>query len=105
MAQSNAPINILEVLDGAEFPASIAELVVFAEDNDASEDVLDLIQAMPDRIYDNIEEVNQFMNRLAIQEGEENIYSSEGLEDVREEPAAADEINIDRSGHQLKNWA
>jgi hypothetical protein len=101
-----APVNILEVLDGADFPATLPELIAFAEDNEASEEVLDQIQAMEDREYESIQDVNRHLNVLAIEEGEENIYSSAaGYGDVRHEPAANDDVNIERAGHQLKNWA
>lgn len=106
MAQTIAPVNVLEVLDEAEFPATLLELISFAEDNDASEDVLEIIQAMPDREYESIQDVNRHLNIIAIEEGEENIYSSGAdLNELRGEPKAADEVNIDRIGHQLKNWA
>lgn len=101
-----APVNILEVLDGAEFPATLPELIAFAEDNDASEEVLDQIAAMPDREYESIQDVNRHMNVIAVEEGEENIYSSaDDIGEARPEPAANDDVNIDRAGHQLKNWA
>lgn len=105
MADFVHPVNILEVLDGAEFPASLPELISFAEDNDASEEVLDQIQAMPDREYLSIQDVNRHLNVLAVEEGEDNIYSSEDLSEVRRTPGAADEVNIPSDGHQLKNWA
>ncbi len=104
--QSIAPVNILEVLDGAEFPATLPELIAFAEDNDASEEVLDQIQAMEDREYESIQDINRHLNVLAVEEGEENIYSSsDDIGEVRHEKRAADDANISRTGHQLKNWA
>ncbi len=105
MADFVHPVNILEVLDGADFPATLPELIAYAEDNDASEEVLDQIQAMPDREYLSIQDVNRHLNILATEEGEENIYSSEDLSEVRRTPDAADDVNISRTGHQLKNWA
>ena len=105
MADFVHPVNILEVLDGAEFPATLVELISYAEDRDASEEVLDQIQAMPDREYLSIQDVNRHLNVLATEEGEENIYSSEDMSEVRRIPDPADEVNIPRGGHQLKNWA
>lgn len=105
MADFVHPVNILEVLDGAEFPASVPELVSFAEDNDASEEVLDQIQAMEDREYESIQDVNRHLNKIAIEEGEENIYSSASLDEERSEPSSADDVNIPREGHRLGNWA
>jgi hypothetical protein len=68
--------NILEVLDGVTFPATAIELVAYAQDHDASEDVLDLIQAMPDRDYVSIHDVNRSLGLIGAQEGDENTWSS-----------------------------
>ena len=71
------PVNILEVLDGAVFPASKMELIAFAQDHDASEDVLDLLQSIPDDIYNSLGHVNIHINDIEIIEGAENLFSSE----------------------------
>jgi hypothetical protein len=104
MADFVHPINILEVLDGADFPATVPELVAFAEDNDASEEVLDQIQAMPEREYESIQDVNRHLNKIGVEEGEENIYSSASADEAREDPSAADDVNIPRNGHRIGSW-
>jgi hypothetical protein len=76
MAQSDQPPNVLEVLDGLPFPATIAEMVSFAEDKGASEDVLDQIQAMPDRDYAGIHDVAMHLGRIEPLPHEENQWSS-----------------------------
>lgn|GEM_PF-1412900 len=108
MADFVHPVNVLEVLEDVEFPATVPELVAFAEDNDASEEVLDIIQAMEEREYESIQDVNRHLNQIAVEEGEENLYGSaaeSGIDAVRKEPEAADDVNIASTGHQLKNWA
>ena len=108
MADFVHPVNVLEVLEDVEFPATVVEMVAFAEDNDASEEVLDMIRAMEEREYESIQDVNRHLNVIAVEEGEENIYSSAsdgGIDDVRKEKNANDDDSIDRAGHQLKNWA
>lgn len=105
MADFVHPVNVLEVLEEFEFPGTVPELVAYAEDQDASEDVLDLIQAMPEREYESIQDVARHLNQIAVMEGEENIYSSAAENEARHEPHAADDANIARTGHQLKNWA
>jgi len=74
--QSDQPMNILEVLDGLPFPATVAEMVSYAEDSKASEDVLDQIQAMPDRDYVSIHDVAMHLGQLEHQPGESNEISS-----------------------------
>ena len=70
------PVNILEVLDGMVFPATVVELVAYAQDKDASEEVLDQIQAMPDRDYVSIHDVAMHLGRIEPLPGEENQWPS-----------------------------
>jgi hypothetical protein len=70
------PVNVLEVLDGMTFPATVVELVAYAQDHDASEEVLDQIQAMPDRDYVSIHDVAMHLGRLESLPAEENQWSS-----------------------------
>lgn len=57
MDVNHAPI-VLELLDDAPFPLTKPELVAYAEDQDASEEALEVIRVMPDRVYNNVEQVN-----------------------------------------------
>jgi len=78
--QSNEPTNLLELLDGMEFPASLPEIVDYALDQGASEDTLQELRGMPDRDYDSLEEVNRYHNKIEILPGEaaeENMFGSE----------------------------
>jgi hypothetical protein len=80
--QTDLPPNILEVLDGMAFPATVIEIVSYAEDHDASEDVLDLIQAMPDRDYASLAEVSRHLGLIEELPGQENLWSSAPPEDT-----------------------
>jgi hypothetical protein len=40
------PIKVQNALKGADYPASADELVEYAEDNDASDDVLDALRSL-----------------------------------------------------------
>lgn len=74
--QVEMPPNILEVLDGKGFPASVIELVSYAEDHGASEEVLDIIQALPDQSYSSIHDVAMHLGRLELLPGEYNLWPS-----------------------------
>ena len=58
MTRTNAHPNILEILDGAPLPASKVDLEQYAEGHDASEEVLDMIRAMPDWHYKTVRQIN-----------------------------------------------
>jgi hypothetical protein len=52
-------INFLELVDGAEFPMTKAELVSWCEDRGASEEALDIIQALPHPEYSSLASFNR----------------------------------------------
>ena len=85
--QSEQPLNLLELLDDAEFPATLIELVGVAEDNDASEEALDQLRAMPDREYTSIHDVAMHMGELEDLPGHENQWSSEPSSDIPQSDA------------------
>jgi hypothetical protein len=87
------PVNILEVLDGVGFPASKMELIAYAQDHDASEEVLDQLQCIPDDIYNSLGHVNMHINDIEIIEGAENLFSSEPSSDLpQDEWSPNDEV-------------
>lgn len=79
------PLNLLEVLDGVEFPVSKMELISYAEDRGASEDILDQLQGMPDDIYNTLSDVNRHANNIEIIEESGNLWSSEDSHDLPDE--------------------
>lgn len=70
-------INFLELVDGARFPMTKAELVSFCEDRGASEDALDVIAALP---HDEIESFAMFSREIGriqmLPGGRMNMFSS-----------------------------
>jgi hypothetical protein len=97
MAQTDPPPNILEVLDGLDFPVNQVELVVYAEDHDASEEVLDQIQSLPDRVYTSLHDVALHLGRVEHQPGESNEVSSAPPREFFSE----DEIPYDLNNRKL----
>jgi|AntRauTorcE11897_2_1112592.scaffolds.fasta_scaffold00100_27 hypothetical protein len=77
MTDSQAPMNLLELFDDAQFPTTKAELVSHAEDNDASEDALDMLQALPQNRYETLEDLNKDMGKIKSIPGQENLWSSQ----------------------------
>lgn len=49
--------DITKFLDPGMFPATKDEIILMAEDNDASYEVMDALVAMPNEVYDSIHEV------------------------------------------------
>jgi hypothetical protein len=69
------PVNILEVLDGIPLPASKEDVVVWAEDHDASEAVLEQLRAMPGDEFKSIADINRRANLLEVPPGADNIWT------------------------------
>ncbi len=72
MPQVDRPMNILELLDGIALPATKVELIDYAENQGASEDALDLIQAMPDRDYTSFRQINAGLGLMEDLPGTDN---------------------------------
>lgn len=64
MVRENVPPHILELLDGLSFPVSKIEIVEYANEQDGGEEVMDILQAMPDRIYENMDDLCRGMGRI-----------------------------------------
>jgi hypothetical protein len=69
------PVNILEVLDGIPLPASKEDIVVWAEDHDASEEVLEQLRAMPGDEFKSLADINRKVNLVEIPPGAGNIWT------------------------------
>ncbi len=70
-------INFLELVDGAEFPMTKAELVAYCEDRGASEEALDIIQAMPHNEIDSFAMFNREIGLIENLPGSKmNMFSS-----------------------------
>lgn len=77
-------VNMLEVIDGLDFPVTKAELVDYAQDQGASEEVLDLLQGMPERDYASLPEVNKYLGLIDKLPGNENLWASEESHDLQD---------------------
>ena len=70
-------INFLELVDGARFPMTKAELVSYCEDRGASEEALDMIQAMPHDEINSFAMFNREIGRIqTLPGGHMNMFSS-----------------------------
>lgn len=94
----NHATNILGIFDGMTFPASKMEIVAFAEDADASEDVLDHLQAIPDDIYNSLGDLDRHFNDIEIIEESDNLWSSEESHDIGVE---SDRLIADLNGNDI----
>jgi hypothetical protein len=52
-------INYLELIDGMKFPATRAEIVEYALENDASHEALDAFRAMPQQHFPTLAHVSR----------------------------------------------
>lgn len=64
MVRENMPPHIFELLDGMRFPASKTEIVEYANEQEGGEEVMDILQAMPDRIYNGMDDLSKGMGRI-----------------------------------------
>ncbi|MEC9483647.1 MAG: DUF2795 domain-containing protein [Halomonas sp.] len=59
-----SPANITHYLKGVDFPADRDDLVQCAEDNDAEEEVLEVIRALPDERYESMADVTKGVGQV-----------------------------------------
>ncbi|MEN6519933.1 MAG: DUF2795 domain-containing protein [Armatimonadota bacterium] len=52
-----SPANIANFLEGIDFPASKDELVNHAEDNNAPQDIIDILEKLPNREYTSMADI------------------------------------------------
>lgn len=52
-----SPVNIGKHLRGIDFPATREELIEYAEENDADEEIIEALQDLDDREYENMADV------------------------------------------------
>ena len=53
----HSPANIASFLEGIDFPASRDELLNHAEDNNAPQEVIDVLEDLPDQEYTSMADV------------------------------------------------
>jgi hypothetical protein len=71
-------INFLELVDTARFPMTKAELVSYCEDRGASEEALDMIQALPHNEIESFAMFNREIGRIeTLPGGKMNMFNSD----------------------------
>jgi hypothetical protein len=55
--ESRSPANIASFLEGISFPASKDDLMDYAEDNNTPQEVLDVLDQLPDQEYTSMADV------------------------------------------------
>jgi hypothetical protein len=63
MATAN-PIEVQKYLKGVDYPAFRSDLVAHAEEQGADDDVLDLLEQIPDNEYETPAEVSKAVGNL-----------------------------------------
>ena len=76
MFATDAPMNVEEVLDGLPFPAAKVQIITYAGEKNASEEVMEMLRALPVQNYDSMEEINDNLGLIEDQPGSENLWSS-----------------------------
>ena len=76
MQTDNKHINMLELLDGIEFPISRENAIVFANHNGASVEAANLLRALPEKTFNSMQEINESIGKMRHPKGEENLFSS-----------------------------
>lgn len=56
--------QIENILDGIDYPVSKRELIEFAKDNGADENVVKTLEKFPDQMYDSMAEVSKVIQNL-----------------------------------------
>lgn len=61
---SLSPSNILQYFKGINFPVDKQELIDFAEDHDAPDQIINVLQGLPDQVYNSANELMQHIAQL-----------------------------------------
>ncbi len=70
----NMPPHILELLDDMEFPATKTEIVEYALEQDGAEEAMDILEAMPDRLYEDLHDLSDDIGMIEDLPGTDNGY-------------------------------
>ena len=74
MSATEQAMNIQALLDGISFPAEKTNIVAYAKDHGASGEALSMLEIMPDRSYNSMEELNKGLGLVEALPGQENIW-------------------------------
>lgn len=76
MPATEQPVNLEELLDGAEFPVERGQLVSLAQDNGGSQEAIELIRGLPDRKYVSMQDLNKGLGTIEKIPGQHNMFPS-----------------------------
>ena len=91
----NQPVNLLEIIDGITFPISKMELIAYAEDRGASEEIMTQLQAIPDDIYDTRADIVRHGSEIEVLENRDDMWGSAESSDL---PDDADRRKAEMNG-------
>ena len=76
MDYANHRVNVLEVIEGINFPADKQHVMEYAMDHGASDEVVAMISGLENKDYESCEDVNKELAKIKHPQGEQNLYSS-----------------------------
>ncbi|MFP4313953.1 MAG: DUF2795 domain-containing protein [Alphaproteobacteria bacterium] len=76
MQEDDKPVNVEVFLDDLNFPREKREIVTYAQDEGASEDVLQILRVLPDKHYQSLSDLNDALGYIERQPGYQNQWSS-----------------------------
>lgn len=59
-----SPVEVQKYLSGTEYPATKDDLVQRAQDNDASQEVFDMLNQLPDKQYESPADVSKEIGNM-----------------------------------------
>ena len=84
-SETNSPTPIAHALKGIDFPADKQDLLDQAEENDAREEVMDMIDRMPEQEYQSMADVIAGAGEINDDESEEEYEASSDDEEFYDE--------------------
>jgi len=84
MSKNDHAVAVMEMLEGLEFPTSRKQIVAQAEDNGATELVLDQLQALPRDSYESADVLSNHLSEINKIPGQDNLWSSKKSDDIPE---------------------
>lgn len=88
MQQDDKAPNLETLFDEMDFPATKMAVVLWAEDQGASEEALDIIQSLPAHDYESLAALNRDLSLIATMPMEENLWASQPAKEMPDTEAA-----------------
>ncbi len=77
-----SPMRVQQYIKGLVFPTSTGELIAYAGENGADEDVLDTLRSLPDGKFQTPSEVSNAIDKLDSYDFSPNLYEEENDEEL-----------------------